>query len=765
MNARSCAQIRVVQREVLSPVDPSAYDRSPVLRNAERAALEEVRRRSKGSGLGGVWPRRLERALGRFVIPMRDVLSAIGADTRNRSLPVGMVLEGMHRRQSAMWGWTREEWQSILVRDDHKSSSRQSVAAIAYLLCGRYDVHLGISRFSCRGLAERAFGREAVAGALEEMCAELEGWGYAGQNMLRTGLQQAGCSILLLAGSPRWEDVSYETIYASLAGKAVAQRHCAHAISRVLADKRILRAPLPGPDLSRRKGRFEPVSPEESGVPDAWARWAKRWYETSTFTGHARKDLYLRVLMAGRWLAAHHPEVTEPGQWTRGLAAEFVAAVDRLRVGELASTVTFSPEKAGKPLAPATKKGYINAVRVFFRDGMEWGWFPKRFDPIRSFATPRTILAGLGPDPRTIQDDIWAKLLWAGLNLTAEDVSATLGGRGSGYPLEMVRAIAVAWLFCGLRSDELRRLRLGCVEWQGGDELIPGTSEMLPKDAVCQLHVPVNKTSRAFIKPVDRVVGEALLAWERLRPKQSPALDPKTGEMVQFLFSVRNRRMGKTYLNKRVIPLLCGKSGVPTSDARGNITSHRARSTIASQLANAKEPMSLLELKEWLGHAHVGSTMRYVRTSQTKLAKAYADAGYFARNVRAVEVLIDQEVVRSGAAANGEPWKHYDLGHGYCHYDFFEQCPHRMACARCDFYVPKGSSKALLLEGKSNLARMRQEIPLSEEELAAVDDGIGAHERLLEKLVDVPTPAGPTPRQLGVVPLSRKPAPKSRYST
>ena len=52
------------------------------------------------------------------------------------------------------------------------------------------------------------------------------------------------------------------------------------------------------------------------------------------------------------------------------------------------------------------------------------------------------------------------------------------------------------------------------------------------------------------------------------------------------------------------------------------------------------------------------------------------------------------------------PWQFYDLGHGYCSYSFFEQCPHRMACARCDFYLPKHSGKAQLLEAKDNLQRM-----------------------------------------------------------
>jgi len=49
--------------------------------------------------------------------------------------------------------------------------------------------------------------------------------------------------------------------------------------------------------------------------------------------------------------------------------------------------------------------------------------------------------------------------------------------------------------------------------------------------------------------------------------------------------------------------------------------------------------------------------------------------------------------------------------------------PHRMACAKCSFYMPKGSTMAALLEGKNNLLRMRQEIPLSDAELAALDDG------------------------------------------
>jgi hypothetical protein len=156
----------------------------------------------------------------------------------------------------------------------------------------------------------------------------------------------------------------------------------------------------------------------------------------------------------------------------------------------------------------------------------------------------------------------------------------------------------------------------------------------------------------------------------------------------------------------------------------------------------------LFDLQEWLGHRVLSSTQHYAKKSPTKVAKAYEKAGYFGRNIRMVEVLLDQDAIKSGVVAEGEPWKFYDLGHGYCTYDFFDQCPHRMACAKCSFYRPKDSLQAQLLEGKSNLQRMLQEIPLTEEERAAVEDGITATEKLCTKLAHVPTPAGPTPQQL-----------------
>jgi hypothetical protein len=431
------------------------------------------------------------------------------------------------------------------------------------------------------------------------------------------------------------------------------------------------------------------------------------------------------------------------------LAATFVAAVDQLKRGEWTL-----PEqrvaRRGEPAQPQSKSGFLYSIRTFFRDCQEWEWIPTRFNPGQCFQIPRAIRASLGPNPRVIADDIWAKLVHAGLNLSTADLPRNLPNvpETHRYPLAMVRAIACVWLFAGLRNDEVRRLRVGCIRWYQDADVGTDADATRLTDAVCLLDVPVNKTSSAYTKPVDRTVGEAIAAWEAVRPTQPLALDRKTGEPVALLFSFRSHAIGAAYINGSLIPMLCAKAGVPLHDARGAITSHRARSTIASQLYNAKEPMSLTELQAWLGHKHPNSTQHYTRIAPTRLAQSYRDAGYFARNVRTMSVLIDQDAVIRGDAAHGLPWKYYDLGHGYCTYDFFEQCEHRMACAQCAFYRPKDAFLELLQEKRAHLLYMKQDIPLSELEVATVDGDLAATEHLIAQLADRPTPAGPTPRQL-----------------
>jgi integrase len=727
-----------------------------VLLDGEAAALAVLGtvglRRNRGV------PRRTApqwNTLARLVEPLDETLAGLhhGEHVRYRragAQAAGAVLQHCADSGRSWWGWAPWEWARLCggsarefvnaQTSPAESTVRPYLVALAYLLGGFTDFHR-LGMFNRFHLACLIFGEPVVGESLQRAGEVLEGWGYRDSAGVKHRMRGVFSQALLLNHSPRLDDLD-TAAFAALRAHPATEGHqgsMLYALQRVVAT-------LGHCDPPVRTGYNH--APDIEGTDPAWAEWIERWYATSTLTPKVRATIRTIMAKAGRWLAVEHPEITEPHQWTRATCAACVAAVDRMSVGDWVQRRDALGDRVGEPISPRTKAHNLMATRTFFRDCQEWEWIPRRFDPNRALAVPRSVAALIGTNPRVIADEVWAKLLWAGLNLDPGDLPGN--SADTYYPMELIRAVTLSWLFSGLRSDEIARLRVGCIRWQHAGLPIAGDShEILAEDAVCLLDVPVHKTGTAFTKPVDPIVGQAIEAWQALRPDQPKRLDRKTGERVDILFSVRAQPVAKVYINHTIIPALCGKAGVPTADVRGRITSHRARSTIASQLYNAKDPMTLFELQAWLGHRTPNTTQHYAKITPNTLSKAYTDAGYFARNVRAIEVLLDRDAVTSGAAAAGEPWQHYDLGHGWCTYTFFEQCPHRMACARCDFYTPKDSTKAQLLEAKDNLQRMRASIPLTDDERAALDDGHTAVTALLDRLADVPTPAGTTPRELG----------------
>jgi integrase len=733
------------------PFNISTYDRGARLTEDERRVIASTV--SMRAAKNKRWLSKNRTALTRLLRPLEDVFDYIELRDRcYRTGVIGFMLQMMHIRGTSYWAWPEQDWAEMLGTNYRAfrgycpyNECRSFVIAFSYLAVGFTDLHKcgAISNYR---LSLRIFGKHAVTIAIKTACDELKGMGYTDPSANKK-LSNVVCKALLYSRSPKLEGIKLENLIrlrATCLSKSTKQDIV--PLSRVLLNLGILSEVVPP--------RLRAPKPEERvahNVPSEWANWCERWCETSTL--QSRRSTYYGLMKAGRWIGQNRPELASPQMWGYEEAAEYVAALVRVKVGDWSVSHRALKNRLGKPLAPRGIAGNLAAMRVFFRDCYEWGWMPRRFDPGRAFRTPKSIRAQITTEPRIIADDVWAKLLWAGLNLSESDLPrspsrSNVGKNETYYHLEMVRAIAIVWLFAGLRVDEIVRLRVGCIRWQRGDVTIPGTQEILPGDAVCWLSVPIQKNNHGFTKPVDRLVGEAINVWERLRPEQPRAPDSKTSELVQYLFSSRGMKVGPNYINHRLIPVLCQKAGIPKEDAKGNITSHRARSTIASQLYNSKEPLTLFELQEWLGHRSPSSTQHYAKVSPTKLAKKYIEAGYFERNIRTVDVLIDRDAIMSGAATQGEPWQYYDLGHGWCLNSFFVECPHRMACAKCSFYLPKASAKGQLLESRSNLLRMRQEIPLTEDEIAAVDEDIEALERLSNSLSDVPTPAGPTPRQL-----------------
>lgn len=705
------------------------YDRSAQLNDSERKfASGELYERIKCSSA-----RQADfGVVQRLIQPLDDVFDYIQFYGTKRTALLLFMLGEMGRRGNAFWGWSDPEWIEVI---NGRRYDANRLIAVAYLLCGFQSLDAFEKRRQVFfRLAQRVFGpqrfMEIVAGVEDGLSA----LGYKAKTRRLAGMTVA--QLLLRTRSLGLEYLTHNALAAAQQKTAsAATEKCLIALSRLLASKQMIEGPL------RRLGKPRYLDDPEAllaDIPQEWARLARYWYENSTLTPAARLRHYYRLLCVGRWLSATHPNVCSPADWTRSTAAEAVAMLASQTSGEWSHLPPERIRNFGRPYAANTRVLGMISLRMFFQDLQNWERIQPRFEPYRAFRAPRSITSLIERNPRIIADDIWAKVVWAGMNLTANDLSQQGHGECSHYyPLTLVRALTMVWLFAGLRWHEIRRLRVGCIRWQEDPE------------RVCLLSVPVNKTSTAYSKPVDKLVGEAIEAWEKERPSQPKITDAKTGEQVDFLFLFRFRQVGYNYLNHVLIRTLCKKAGIPQEDVRGKITGHRARATIATQLFNARDPMSLFELQEWLGHKHPSSTQHYAKITPTKLMKAYAKAGYFERNLRAIEVLIDQDVVRQGLGGK-EPWKFFDLGHGLCTYDFFDQCPHRMACAKCSFYLPKESSRAQMLEAKSNLLRLQQTIPLTEPELAAIDDGIASYDKLVDSLRDVHTPSGHTPGELAV---------------
>jgi integrase len=736
------------------PLRLTDYDRTAALSRCERRGLTVeleaavARTYSVRAALDEV------HGIERLCRPVEDTLEVIDSSGRYDDRAELMILRWCARTNTAFWSWDASMWRRMLgttqqgfyaahIPTPRAGGERHLLVAVAYLLRCFSDVP-SLGEVHRVRVAEKIFGQQRVTAALQRVTDVATGWGYRHS----TALECAVAELFLINQHPELEALSMELIESA----KTRRPDCAYRSSlycqlcRVLESLGILSGPVGLDRVSEPALRDARIG----GIPPAWTAMAERWEATSTLTPRVRNHTRDAILKAGRWLQETHPEITTPEAWTRELSAEYVAAVSRMKVGDYVARESGIARSLGKPLSPRSKDAYLNAMRRFFADAQEWDWITRRFNPFRAFATPRSLKALIGPAPRTITDDIWSKLLWAGLNLTNEDLAVPFkrpdGAQGlkhrngAYYPLELMKALSLVWLFAGLRSDEIVRLRVGCAHKA---PVVPPASH---SEGCWMLDVPVHKTGTALTKPVDAIVGEAIASWEKVRPHQPRAIDTKTGESAEFLFSYRARALPRVYLNEGLIPILCRKAGIPPSDARGRISSHRARSTIASQLFNAKEPMTLFELQAWLGHRSPVTTQHYVAFNPTRLARAYTEAQYFQRNLRMMEVLINPQSIKSGAT--GEPWRYYDLGHGFCSYEFFDQCPHRMACAWCNFYIPRQSAQADLIRSKSSMVRMLQEIPLTDDERAAVDGDVAAIDRLLARLKSTPTPDqfGPTDR-------------------
>jgi hypothetical protein len=222
---------------------------------------------------------------------------------------------------------------------------------------------------------------------------------------------------------------------------------------------------------------------------------------------------------------------------------------------------------------------------------------------------------------------------------------------------------------------------------------------------------------------------------------QSKLVDPKDHTLVDSLFCFRGARMGRQFLNDSLIPALCKRAGVPQSDARGTITSHRARSTIATMLR--RNGLSLEDISEFLGHANPEMVRAYARTDPFRFGRDLNRANDL---MRIVEGMIDTR-----AAKAGKPTVFFFLGRGedgqarFCGNPAWEKCTHRLACLKCPMYVGASQASRLAerLAVRDEIFKFQTQVAMIPQEKAAVEGDLETLTALIEAEADIPPPEPP----------------------
>ncbi len=404
---------------------------------------------------------------------------------RTRSAIRRVLLREMVISGEAYGAWDPPTWVTVARTAGEHAASTLAVGCFLGAFTGEQALAAGVQPLH---FARRLFGREAIEHEVGRVRRYLHAVGYGPTSADHPCFVTALAALLLRIGRVELEAITVEAIEAahSAAPPRSPRRTAYFRLARALHGMGLLPRPIQAHGYR---------TDAATGVDPEWAAWCARWRATSTFAPKTAQGVYYGALRAGRWLAREHPTVRTPAAWTRDLALAYVAAVNAGVLGDLAAPSVYAGRRRrrGTPLSARYKATVLRALRLFFRDLQEWEWCPRRFDPQRVLATPRAIRALIAPNPRVLADEVWAKLLWAGLHLEQRDLP-TGGGFNRPeharplYPLGLVRALGVTWLFGGLRSDELVRLRVGCIRWQRPDAGPAAATTHAPgDDATCLL--------------------------------------------------------------------------------------------------------------------------------------------------------------------------------------------------------------------------------------------------------------------------------------
>lgn len=749
------------------PIAPEDYDRSP-LTDEERRALEiyaTVQRHNNGSKEFIA----ARKGLTRLDRPVADIyrLRHNGSSSSVLKDVQCLLRREMHRRQKMYWDWSSAEWVDLLCpnsavfRKKYRENGvvRVTIMDMAYLLGTMNDLQSVGMRDNATSSANVYFGSELVRQQGTRIFDILKGKGYSdGESCARQLLHNLSM-LFILNRSPFLEDIHAELLAAQIEGSEAS--HKRRAYGRIwIALEELNHLP------SRQKEEIPtPRIFDKSGMVPEWYDWCMAWYEHEVdLTPRLRASYASRILVVGRWLHQHFPEICTPEQWTEDLALHFRSDLCSWTNGQYASgrakQILEAKRELGLPLQARAVGSYLTVLRRYFTDltkrphavsGKPARKIRLDFAPGEALADPAHIRRAKDRvAPRDIDLLVWAKLAIAAATLSENDLP-----RRTHYPLSYYRAVGLVWVTSARRPNEILRLRLDCVreDWDLGmldeddhpvERIVPAISDSsggqkekkIPK--IFYLHIPAGKNKGAFWIWIPDYTAYAIEAWKRERPgNQKKFLDWKDQQHVDYLFCFTDGHIGPKFINRSLIPTLCAKAGIDVKDAKGKITGHRGRSTRLTLLR--RNGVSLEDLAEYAGHANTRTLRNYVPENMIQFQHEIKKADEL---TRVIEGVLDMQ-----AASQGLPAVRWFIGYDadgqpvYCGNQVYVTCPHRLDCKRCGMFI--GGEKARRLHNGENTLPIQSQVPMTPIEKCVVDGDEAGAEACRAALQDIPAPETP----------------------
>lgn len=277
----------------------------------------------------------------------------------------------------------------------------------------------------------------------------------------------------------------------------------------------------------------------------------------------------------------------------RNLIAEFIATMGHTGLDDLtADRIEHYLQRPrhgramGNVAQPATQRRDASCIRSFYAYLTARGYVGR--NPALLVATPTVH----NVQPRPIADDAWVKL-WP----TVDGTDAIALGLG---------------FFCGLRREELTRLRVSHVDL-GGRRLVNfvrkgGGEDVLPVGTMLEVH--------------ERRLGH--LGGDRLWPLVAAHAQSRTGSDWLLGWSDLGKPTARSRVQLEVGQLdpqhLNGWLDRMTNAAGiGHLTPHRLRHSCATNLLRAGVPLPIASTL--LNHSNVQTTMRYLKTGGDALGE------------------------------------------------------------------------------------------------------------------------------------------------